>query len=56
MLAADDEVIAYLKGCAERMMSDTKIREVIPAHLFNETADERLEIILEKMKAIVRGS
>lgn len=56
ILAADDEVIAYLRGCAERMMSDTKIREVIPAHLFYETADERLETILEKMKAIVSGA
>lgn len=55
ILGADDEVISYLKGCAERMMSDTKIREVIPAHLFYETADERLEIILEKMKKIVDG-
>lgn len=55
ILAADDEVIVYLKGCAERIMSDTKIREVIPAHLFYETADERLEIILEKMKKIAGG-
>lgn len=37
------------------MMSDPKIREVIPAHLFYETVDERLEIILEKMKRIVSG-
>lgn len=55
ILAADDEVIAYLKGRAERMMSDTKIREVMPAHLFYETVDERLEIILKKMKGIVSG-
>lgn len=55
VLAADGEVIAYLKACAERMMSDAKIREVIPAHLFYETADERLEIIIEKMKAIANG-
>lgn len=55
ILANDDEVIAYLKGCAERMMSDTKIREVMPAHLFYETVDERLEIILGKMKRIVKA-
>lgn len=56
ILATDDEVIAYLKGCAKRIMSDPKIREAIPAYLFYETANERLEIILEKMKRIVSGA
>jgi hypothetical protein len=53
VLKADNEVIDYLKVSMNRMLSDAKIREVIPAHLFYETADERLEIILEKMKRIV---
>jgi hypothetical protein len=55
VLEADSEVIDYLKVSVDRMTSDPKIREVIPAHLFYETADERLEIILEKMKRIVSG-
>jgi hypothetical protein len=37
------------------MMSDEAIRSVMPAHLFYETADERIEIILEKMKGIADG-
>lgn len=48
------EVAGYLKECAERMMQD-EIRSVIPGHLFYETADERFEIIMEKMKAIAGG-
>lgn len=52
---ADSEVIDYLKASVDRMMTDAKIREVIPAHLFYETADERLEIVLEKMKRIAGG-
>ena len=52
VLAADGEMIEYLKACAERMMSDDKIRSVIPAHLY---ADERFEIIMEKMKRIAKG-
>lgn len=52
----DGEVTTYLKRCADRIMNDAKICEVIPAHLFYETADERMEIILEKMKRIVSRS
>lgn len=48
------EVAGYLKACLVRMMQD-EIRAVIPGHLFYESADERFEIILEKMKAIVNG-
>lgn len=53
VLEADHEVIEYLKVSVDRIMNDARIREVIPAHLFYETADERLEIILEKMKRIL---
>jgi hypothetical protein len=49
------EVGRYLKECVVRMVNEEAIRSVMPAHLFYETADERLEIILEKMKAIVDG-
>lgn len=55
VLAADGEVIDYLKACVERMMNEDKIRSVIPAHLYYETADERFEIIVEKMKGIAEG-
>jgi predicted nucleotidyltransferase len=44
-------VADYLKACVARMMQN-EIRSVIPGHLFYETADERFEIIMEKMKAI----
>jgi hypothetical protein len=52
---ADREVAEYLKECAERMVREEAIHSVIPAHLFYETADERFEIIIEKMKSIVNG-
>jgi hypothetical protein len=49
------EVGHYLKKCVMRMMNEAPIRSAMPAHLFYETADERMEIILEKMKAIADG-
>ncbi len=54
VLAAEQDVRHYLKECVAKMLGDEKIRGVIPAHLFYETADERLEIIIEKMKRIIR--
>ena len=55
ILNADREVAEYLKTCVQRIMEDTSIRSVLPAHLFYETANERFEIIMEKMKNIVDG-
>lgn len=55
VIEADREVLDYLKACVEHMMSEHKIRSVIPAHLYFETADERFEIIFEKMKGIAQG-
>ncbi len=54
VLAAEQDVRSYLKECVGKMLGDEKIRSVIPAHLFYETADERLEIIIEKMNRIIR--
>lgn len=48
------KVADYLRACVVQMMKD-EIRSVIPGHLFYETADERFEIIIEKMKAIANG-
>lgn len=50
------EVGHYLKECVVGMMNDERIRSAMPAHLFYETADERLAIIMEKMKAIADGT
>ncbi len=55
VLTGNGEVLDYLKACVERMMNENKIRSVIPAHLYYETADERFEIIIEKMKGIASG-
>lgn len=55
VIAADRDVANYLKACVVRIMDDENIVSVIPAHLFYETADERLEIILDKMNAIANG-
>jgi hypothetical protein len=48
----DDIVRSYLKECVLCMMKD-EIRSVIPGHLYYESADERVEIIIEKMKSII---
>lgn len=52
VILADSQVVNYLKACVQRIMSDEKITAAIPAHLFYETADERLEIIYQQMKRI----
>jgi hypothetical protein len=48
----DDIVRSYLKECVLCMMKD-EIRSVIPGHLYYESADERVEIIIGKMKSII---
>lgn len=53
VLAAELDVRSYLKDCVNKILGDEKIRGVIPAHLYYETADERLEIIIEKMNRII---
>jgi predicted nucleotidyltransferase len=52
VLAADQELLDYLKACVERILGDDKIMAAIPAHLYYESADERMEIIIDKMKNI----
>ena len=37
----------------EKILANEKILAVIPAHLYYQTADERLEIIMDKMKKIL---
>ena len=51
----EGDVIDYLKACIERIIGDKRIQEVIPAHLFYDAVDDRLEIIMEKMKRIING-
>jgi hypothetical protein len=53
--SADREVAVYLKACVTRMMEDRNIRSVFPAHLVYDTAEERLKVILDKMKRIIDG-
>lgn len=52
VLGADKPVRDYIKECVNRILGVEQIKSVIPAHLFYETADERLDIILDKMKKI----
>ncbi len=53
VLEAKEDVIQYLQACVENILLDSKIRSVIPAHLFHETADERMEVIVDKMERIL---
>ena len=48
----DHKVRSYLKECVARIVKDD-IRSVIPGHLYYESADERFEIIMDKMKSII---
>lgn len=52
ILSADKEVKRYLMECAQKILNNDKILAVIPGHLYYETADERFEIIKEKLATI----
>lgn len=53
--STDDEVFQYLRECIQSILTNERILAVIPGHLYYETVDERMGIILDKMKEIANG-
>lgn len=54
VLSADKEVKLYLVECIKNILNSESILAVIPGHLYYETADERFEIIKNKLGKIIR--
>lgn len=56
ILNADDEKVKfYLLESIKKISEDDRIMNALPGHLYYEGADERMEIITDKMKAIING-
>ncbi len=55
ILEADQDVVRYLKECVKKILEDEKILTVIPGYLYFEHVDERMEIIIQKLKQIIDG-
>jgi len=55
ILCADEEVKQYLIRSTHIILSNDKFLSAIPGHLYYETADERFELIKDKMDKIARG-
>jgi len=55
IVSADDEVKKYLLDSINKILSDTRIMNALPGHLYFDGVDERMEIITDKMKAITQG-
>jgi len=56
ILNADNgEVKNYLIDSIKKILEDEQIRNALPAHLYYDGADERMEIIIGKMKAMIKG-
>ncbi len=56
ILNADDEAVKnYLIDSIREMVADERIMNALPGHLYYDGADERMEIISGKMKAIING-
>ena len=53
--ADSDAVKNYLVDCIKKILADERIRNAMPGHLFFDGVDERMEIILGKMNAIIDG-
>jgi len=45
----------YLVDCIKKILEDERIRNAMPGHLFFDGVDERMEIIIAKMNAIING-
>ncbi len=50
-----DEVRNYLVDGIRQMLDDEGIMNALPGHLYFDGVDERMEIILDKMKVIAHG-
>lgn len=56
ILSTEDDVLKqYLGESIGKMLENIEIRNAMPGHLYFESVDERMEIILDKMKTIVYG-
>jgi predicted nucleotidyltransferase len=55
MAASEQEVSQYLNDCATKILDSDKIRSAIPGHLHFDGLEERMQIILEKMRKIAQG-
>lgn len=53
--AEEDEVKTYLVDSIKKITEDERMMNAMPGHLFFDGVDERMEIILDKMKTIVHG-
>ena len=55
ILVADKEVKNYLVDCVNKILNNGQIMNALPGHLYFEQVDERMEIIMNKMKAMTNG-
>lgn len=53
VLSADKEAKMYLIECIKNILNSESILAVIPGHLYYETADERFEMIKNKLDTII---
>lgn len=55
ILMADKEVKNYLVDCVNKILNNVQIMNALPGHLYFDQVDERMEMILNNMKAITNG-
>lgn len=55
VLNSESRVQSYLVDCAGKILDNARLKEAIVGHLYYESRDERLQIILGKLKAIAEG-
>jgi predicted nucleotidyltransferase len=55
VLAADPDVAQYLKDSVQKIVENDKIMAAIPGHLYFDSVDERMEIIIKTMNQIREG-
>jgi len=53
VLSSDKDVTHYLQESVQKIIGDDKILAAMPGHLYFDGLDERMEIIIEKMKQII---
>jgi hypothetical protein len=51
-LFADAEVKNYLRDCIKKILDNAQIMNALPGYLLFDGADERMEIIIDKMNSI----
>ncbi len=53
ILSAEQDVAQYLKDCVQRILQSDKIMAALPGHLYFDSADERIDVIIEKLKKLI---